>query len=189
MVSDSTFTVEELLARSKSQADAARAGRAGAGASEVEKLLAGREDDVDSLNLSPVQKLLQRQQEEADRISNVESYFESEEFLRVKITQLRGELSFYSNFPGLDPDGSNIARIEQEISAIFEIQAAQQREIEEKAADAQAKQEEVAAASANALPSVDDLLARARGEEPAEELSDDVKALLENARNSVDISA
>lgn len=181
MVSDAVLSAEEMLARAAANV---RSGNTTANQSAVQKLLSQRENPLpeDTVELSPVQKILQAQQAEAD---SVESYFESDAFLQLKINQLRGQLALYSTLPGLDPNGGVIAGIEAEIRAIIE---EQQATLQATLAEADAKQAELAeqdAARANTLPSADDLLARVRGEAPAEELSSEVQALLERAKGAV----
>jgi hypothetical protein len=185
MVSDATLgsvlSVDDMLARSR---EAVKSGKTTANMSAVEKLLAGRDEPEDTVDLSPVQKLLARQQQDQEK----ESYFESDDFYRLKVQQLQGQLALYATLPGLDPDGSNIAQIQGQIQAIIDVQQQKFAEIEAKRLEAQTAQEEKERLAALEGPSPEDLLAKLRGELPEEELSRDVKNLLRNVGASIDIS-
>lgn len=186
MVSDAVLSVEAMLANAAAAAKARKAGGGSGPQSAVEKLLAAREQPVeDIVDLSPVQKLLQAQNES----QNQESYFESDDYLRLKVQQLQGQLATYATIPGLDADGSVMSGIQAEIQAIIQIQAADFAEIEAKAAASQAKADEKAAQDALAGPSPDELLAKLRGETAPEDLNNDVKDLLRNVGANVNYTA
>jgi hypothetical protein len=185
MVSDSVLSVETMLANAKAAAQAKAQGRSTAGMSEVEKLLAKRETPIeDIVELSPVQKLLQAKEQE----SSQGSYFESDDYIRLKVQQLQGQLATFATLPGLDPDGSTMASIQAEIEAIIQIQQADFAEIEAKQAEAAAEQAEKDRLAALEGLSPEDLLANLRGETPKEELSNDVKNLLRNVGSTLDLS-
>lgn len=181
------LTAEELLARS---AAAVKSGKTKGNMSAVEKLLAEHGEPVDTVSLSPVQKILQaKQKAESDK----ENYFESDDYLRLKVSQLRAQLAVYSNLPGLDPSGAVMGGIEAEIRDIISKQQAALAESNKKAAEAEAKLKEQEAAKALALPSPDELIKRAlngvNGVKPATALTPEAKALLEKSAKAVDTTA
>lgn len=181
VTSGGVLSVDEMLARSK---EAVKSGKTTKNMSAVEKLLARREDPVDTVDLSPVQKLLQRQKSK----KSGESFFESDAYLKMKVNQLHGQLAIYATLPGLDPDGSNMDRIQAEIQAIAQIQQSQFAEIEAKRLEAQAAQQDKDRLKALEGLSADDMLARLSGVAPKEELSSDVKNLLRNVGASIDLT-
>ncbi len=178
------LTAEEMLARS---AASVASGKTKANMSAVEKLLAENGEGItDTVNLSPVQKILQAQKKDADKQEN---YFDSDDYLRLKINQLRGQLAIYSNLPGLDPNGAVMAGIEAEIKGIIEKQQATLAESNKKAAEAEAKLKEQELAKANALPTPDELLAKIQGTAKPPPLSKEVQALLDKSKKGVDTTA
>lgn len=181
------LTADEMLARS---AAAVKSGKTSGKMSAVEKLLAENGDPEDTVQLSPVQKILQAKEKAESKTKN---YFESDDYLRMKVGQLRAQLAVYSNLPGLDPNGAVMAGIEAEIRGIIEKQQATLAESQKTADEAKAKLEEAERLKALALPSPDDLIKRAAnrlaGIEPETELSAEVKALLEKSKSNVDTTA
>lgn len=199
-VQDTILSVDELLSRS---AAAVKSGRTNnKNLSAVQKLLAGREDPEDTVELSPVARLLQEQ--EARDPSNQESYFESDAFLQAKVSQLRGQIATYSTLPGLDPDGSAMAGLTQQVNAIIQLQQDRLRETNEEAAAKQKELDEKNAEAARlaSIPTAEQLLERAAarvngedvapfGAETAEDRVNDpaVEALLRRSREAVDVNA
>ena len=182
MVSDVLLTPEEMIAKAAKAVETNTAGK-NQNLSKVQQLLAGREFE-DTVELSPVQKILQAQKAEAE---SQESYFESDDFIRLKVDQLRSQLALYSTLPGLDPSGGAIAGIEAEIQSILEQQQEKLAESTSKADEAQAKLEEqrIAEAREAELFSAEELLARLNGETETEGLSDAAQALLDKVKGSV----
>ncbi len=187
------LSVDELLARAAANAK----NRTPAGGSAVQKLLAGREDPVDTVELSAVQKFLKEQ--EARNPAKKESYFDSDQYLNAKVVQLRFQLDFYSRLGG-DIGNSAMESIEKEIRGII---AQQQEKLKKTNDEAAAKQKELDAANAEknkfaGLPNADQLieraLARLNGEvvpeftAPSDDdkaESDAVAALLKRAKDAV----
>lgn len=183
MVGDvSPLTVEEMLARSAANV---KSGKTAANASAVQKLLAknGDVDPEDIVELSPVQKIIQQQKEEADK---VESYFDSDEFLQLKISQLRGQLAIYTTLPGLDPNGAVIGGIEAEIKDIISKQQDKLAEATKKSDEAEAKLKEQEAQKAleEGILSADDMLDRLNGKTKTTTLSKEAQALLDKVKGS-----
>lgn len=101
-------SVEDMLANSKA---AAAASSSSSGKSKVEQMLAGR-DPSDTVELSPVAKLLQTSTAAAKK----ESYFDSDEYITAKVAQLKGQLALYTTLPGLDPGGGVIDSLTKEVN-------------------------------------------------------------------------
>lgn len=183
MVSDAVLSVEELLARS---AAAVKSGKLSKNASAVEKLLAQRDTPIeDTIDLSPVGKLLQAQKKTA---AKQENYFESDDYLRLKVSQLRQQLAIYTNLPGLDPNGAVVGGIEAEIRDLIGKQQAQLAEANKKTKEAEEKLAEQERLKALALPSPEDLLKKLRGEAEPEPLSKEVQALLDRAKKGATVN-
>ncbi len=190
MVSDSTLnqgvlTPEQMIANAREAAEAARQNRLRPGASEVERLLAERDTPLDTVQLSPVERILQAREQEAQRaIDN--NYFESDEYIQLKVNQLRSQLSIYSNLPGLDPTGGILDSIEAEIREILEKQAADLAESEAAAAEAEARIAEQERERANAALSPEEMLQRAadsvNGVTRPTEVTDAAQRLLDSLR-------
>ena len=185
MVSDAVLSAEEMLARAAANV---RSGNTTANQSQVQRLLAQRETPIeDTVDISPVQKILQQQAAEAEETV---SYFESDDYLQLKVQQLQGQLAIYSTLPGLDPSGSILSSIEAEIRDLIAGQQEKLNEILERGEDADAQLREQEAARAAELKSADDLLATVRGENAPDAISDEAQALLDSVRGStVDTSA
>ncbi len=184
------LSVEQLLANSKAAADALRTGRSSGAKSAVEKLLEQRDSPIeDIVDISPVQRILQAQEAKKSE----KSYFESDDFLELKVAQLKGQLATFSSIPGLDTDGSNINRIQAEIQAIIAIQADDQAKLTAEAKEKQDILDEKALLEAREPTSVDDLLNRAKNEangiRPGVELSPAAQRLLDNIGSTVDTTA
>ncbi len=175
MVSDAVLSVEELLARS---AAAVKSGKSTANLSAVGKLLAARDTPIeDTVDISPVQKILQAQ--EADKAAKT-NYFDSDDFLRLKISQLRSQLAIYTTVPGLDANGAIVGGIEAEIRDIIGKQQATIQESLSKADEAKATLDEQERLKALAGPTPEELLAKIQGTAAKDPISDAAQKLLDN---------
>ena len=150
-----------MLNNAKAAAAAAAAGKK-TGGSKVQQLLAGREDPVDTVNLSPVAKFLKSQ--EAEKAKTATPYTEQDWYLQAKVAELKNQIAIYSNLPGLDPSGSVMEQLTKEVN---ELVKKQQEKLKKTQADADAakaklaEQEKQKALDAS-IPSVDTLLKRAK---------------------------
>ena len=108
---DTLLTVDQLLANSKAAADKKQASGS---QSAVQKLLAGR-DDTDTVELSPVAKLLAAEQSSTKK---TESYFDGDDYLRAKVSQLKQQINLYSTLPGLDPSGGVLDNLTNEVNKL-----------------------------------------------------------------------
>lgn len=186
------LSVDELLARAKAAADAKRAGQ-NSGKSTIQQIIAQMESklDLDSVNLSPVARLLKRQA--AAETKTATPYTEQEWFIQAKVAQLRGQIELYSNLPGLDPSGAMMQSLEDEVRALV---GKQQAKIRASQAEAAKKSEELRkqeAEKAAAPMSADEMLRRsenaARGIAEATPVSKEAQALLDKVRKSVNTTA
>lgn len=169
------LSVEDMLARS---ASAVASGTNTANLSAVGKLLAARENPIeDIIDLSPVQKILQAQEADKERVEN---YFDSDDFIRLKTSQLRNQLALYTSIPGLDANGAIVNGIEAEIRGILAKQQETIRESTAKAEEAKATLAENKRLEALVGPTPEELLARVQGTAPKEEISDAAQKLLDN---------
>ena len=185
MVSDvGPLSAEDMLARA---AKNVATGNTSKNMSAVEKLLAQRETPIeDTVDLSPVQKLLQeRESREAEKAV---PYTEQDWFLKLKINQLRAQLAIYTTVPGLDPNGAVLNGIEAEIKSIIEKQQATLQESLKKSDEASAELAEKERLAALEGYSPEELLARAQGTAPETTLSKEVQALLDKIKG-VDTTA
>ena len=177
------LSAEELLARS---AAAVKSGNTTKNQSAVQKLMAQCSSPIeDNVDLSDVQKLLKQQQKDAKKIVN---YFESDDYIRMKVSQLRGQLAIYTSMPGLDPSGAVVGGIEAEVRAILKKQQAALQESTRKATAAQEKLKENDRLKALELPSASALLAKIQGTAKPPALSKEVQALLTNAKNGTTVN-
>lgn len=139
-------------------AKAAAASSSGTGPkSAVQKLLEGR-DETDTVQLSPVAKLLAAQNTTAAKST---SYFDSDEYITAKVSQLKQQLNLYSTLPGLDPSGGVLDSLTKQVNDLVK---KQQAKLKATQAEAAAKQEELAKAQANEYKgySSKDLLSRSK---------------------------
>lgn len=174
---------EELLARS---AAAVKSGNTSKPKSAVEKLLAQRDEPLEDVaDISPVAKLLAQQEKSAKKIVN---YFESDEYLRQKVSQLRGQLAIYTTLPGLDPSGAVVDGIEKEIKDLLKKQNATLQETLKKSKEAEAKLEEQKKLDALKLPSPKELLEKLQGTAKPDPLSKEVQALLDKSKKAVSVN-
>jgi hypothetical protein len=177
-----SFTAEELIERAKK---AVETKQSTAGMSAVQKMLAehGDTDESDTVQLSPVAKMLAAKNAEKTKTST--PYTEQDWYISAKVNQLRGQLALYSTLPGLDPGGNIMNGIEKEIKDILK---KQQDTLAKTQADAAAKQEELAKQQAAAYQgaSSDQMLANAKnaanGVKAEAPLSDAAKALLDKIK-------
>jgi hypothetical protein len=180
------LTVEELLARSK----AAAATKQKAGGSKIQQMLAGVEEDT--VQLSGVQKLLKAQTDKAAKTK--EPYTEQDWYLKMKVSQLRMQLDFYSKLGG-DLGNSAMSSVEAEIRGLVQKQQAKLKASTDEAA---AKQAELDKANAEknlfaGLLTPDQLLGRSKalasGQPlPSKPLDPAVEALLKKSREAVNIT-
>lgn len=182
MVSDvgSVPSVEEMLARSAANV---KSGKTTKNMSAVQKLLAENGEPEDTVEISPVQKVLQKQLSDAKKVEN---YFDSDQFLQLKIGQLRGQLAIYSTLPGLDPSGAVIGGIEAEIKDIIGKQQAKLKASLDKSAEAEKKLKEAEAQKAldAEIPTAQALLDKINGKTTKTALSKEVQALLNKVKGS-----
>jgi hypothetical protein len=183
----SVFSVDELLARSKA---AAASKSSAAGGSKIQQMLAGREDPADKVDLSPVGKLLAAQAEKAK--STETPFTEQDWYINAKVAQLKGQIYTYSNLPGLDPSGAIMDGLTKEVNALVGKQQAKLKKSQDEAAAKQAELDKLKQAEADAPISVETLLKnakdRANGVKPEVEISDAVKALLDNAKKGASVN-
>lgn len=144
-----------------------------------------------SSDVSPVQRLLKQQQEAADRLKqgSDEPYTEQEWYINAKVAQLKAQIYTYSNFPGLDPSGAIMDSLTAEVNDLVGKQQAKQKKSQDEAAAKQAELDRLEEERKNAPISAEELLERAKlraeGREPATELSDEVKKLLEKSKGAL----
>ncbi len=143
-------------------------------------------------DLSPVQKLIKQQQEEAARYkvgTDDQPYTEQDWYVNAKVAQLKGQIYTYSNFPALDPSGAIMDSLTQEVN---ELVGKQQAKLKKSQAEAAAKQAELDAleeAKKNAPLTAEQLIERAKlraeGKELPVEVSDEVQALLDKSKGAI----
>lgn len=180
------LSVEEMLARSKAAAEAKSSAKGG---SKIQQMIAEMEKNIDqdSVNLSPVARLLKSQQ--TDKAKTSTPYTEQEWYLQAKVAQLKGQIQMYSTLPGLDPTGAVMDALTKEVNDLVNKQQAKLKKSQEEAAAKQAELDKLNAEKANAPISVEDMLNRAKlrseGKEIPVETSDAVKKLLENSKGKI----
>jgi hypothetical protein len=154
-------SVDDMLAKAKVNADRVMAGKQ-PGMSKVAQMIAQMEAGgaKDSVTLSPVAKLLQKN--EGTKPTNDKSYEEQEWFINAKISQLRSQIHTYSNVPGLDPSGEIMASLEKEVYTLVNKQMESLKKTDEAAKEAQEKLKKLEAERAAALPTADDMLSRVK---------------------------
>lgn len=179
----SVTSVDDMLANAK----AAAASNSSSGTkSAVQKLLDAHGDNgtTDTVELSPVAKLLQAKTTAAAKTS----YFDSDEYLTAKVAQLKGQLAIYTTLPGLDPSGGVVDSITKDVN---ELVKKQQDKLKASQAEAKAKQDELAKTQANQYQGVAsaDMLSRSKalattGKLPDGAVSSDVQAMLDKLKGS-----
>ena len=173
------FSVEDLLARSQAAAEAGST----KGMSKIQQMIAAMESgtDQDSVDLSPVARLLQQQT--AVKTETSTPYTEQDWYINAKVAQLQGQLNMYSTLPGLDPSGAIMQSLETEIYALVESQQAKLKESQDAAAEKQAQLDKLEADKANAPKSAEDMLKRAdmvaSGQSLPKEISADAQKLID----------
>jgi|GEM_PF-2707384 len=170
---DTVFSVDELLARSKKAVETKQA----AGGSKIQQMLAGRADPQDTVQLSAVEKLTQARAKSVVK----ESYFDSEQYMNQKVSQLKQQIATYSQLPGLDPSGAVMDGLTREVN---EIVTKQQKKLKDSQAAAAAKQAELDKANRfKDLKTVDQLLAGSKSG-ATKAISDGAQALLDKVRGT-----
>jgi hypothetical protein len=151
-----------MLNNAAKAAAAKAAGKNTAGLSKIQQMLAGREDASDTVSLSPVAKLLQSQK--TTDAAKSTPYTEQDWYINAKVSQLKAQISIYSNLPGLDPSGAIMDALQKEAVDLAQKQQAKIAEQTKAADEAKAKLEEQEKAKALAaeIPDVDTLLKRAK---------------------------
>lgn len=150
-----------MLKNAQAAAAAKLAGK-NTGLSKVQQMLAGRENPTDTVELSPVAKLLQQSQSSATE--KPKPYTEQEWYVTAKIAQLKGQIYTYSNLPGLDPSGMIMESLTKEVNDLVTQQQKALKETQVKADEAKKKLDEQKAAEAKAkeIPDVETMLKRAK---------------------------
>lgn len=175
-----------MLANSKA---AAASTSSDSSKSKVQQLLAGR-DPGDTVELSAVAKQLATKTAAAPK----ESFFDSDVYLRAKVSQLKGQLALYTTLPGLDPGGGVIDSITKEVNDLVNKQKAKLKASTDEAAK---KQAELDKQNLNAYKGVSskDMLARSNqlattGKIADSPVSNAVQKMLDKAKGSnVDTTA
>ncbi|MDB5491044.1 MAG: hypothetical protein JWO78_893 [Micavibrio sp.] len=126
------LSADEMLANAKAAA-AVAAASGSSGKSKVQQLLAGR-DDTDKVELSPVAKMLS-----AKTAAKVESYFDSDDYITAKVSQLKAQIAIYTNLPGLDPSGAILDSLTKDVNDLVDKQKAKLKESTDAAAVKQAE--------------------------------------------------
>lgn len=155
-----------MLSNAKAAAAAKAAGKK-AGLSKIQQMLAGVE--LDSVQLSPVAKQLAA---DAKAKPSSTPYTEQEWYVKAKISQLRSQIEIYSNLPGLDPSGSMMNSLTSEVNALVKKQQDELKATNAKADEAKAKlaEQEAAEKLAKSIPTVEQLLKRAKGGAAGEDI-------------------
>lgn len=174
------LSVDQMLANAKKAAESKGSTE---GMSRIQKMLQGREER-DSVNLSPVARLMQARTEQASK--KPDSYKEEEWYINAKVSQLRAQLQVYSTLPGLDPSGGIMESIEAEIK---ELAQRQMERIQKSQVEAKKKQDELARLEkerANQPLSAEEMLERTKkslsGTKDSVALSDDVQKMLDRLK-------
>jgi hypothetical protein len=136
-------SVEDMLANAKA---AAASSSSSGSKSTIQQMLEGR-DPSDTVELSPVAKLLAAK----TTATTKESYFDSDEYITSKVAQLKGQLALYTTLPGLDPGGGVIDSITTEVNKLVK---QQQDKLKESTDAADAKQKELDEQNKNAYQGI-----------------------------------
>lgn len=188
MTSDvgTVLSVEEMLARSKAAAEAKSSAKGG---TKIQQMIAEMEKNVDqdSINLSPVARLLKSQQTEKAKAAT--PYTEQDWYLKAKVSQLKSQIEIYSNLPGLDPTGAVMDALTKEVNELVTKQQSKLKKSQDEAAAKQAELDKLNAEKAAAPMDVEAMLKRAKlrseGKPIPVETSDEVKKLLENSKGKI----
>ena len=143
-------------------------------------------------NLSPVQKVIKQQQDEAARYkvgTNDEPYTEQDWYINAKVAQLKGQIYTYSNFPSLDPSGAIMDSLTNEVNELVGKQNAKLKKATDEAAAKQAELDKLEEEKKNAPLTADQLIERAKlraeGKELPVEVSKEVQALLDKSKGAI----
>lgn len=143
-------------------------------------------------SLSPVQKLIKLQKEEAARYkvgTDSEPYTEQDWYINAKVAQLKGQIYTYSNFPALDPGGSIMDSLTAEVNDLVGRQQAKLRKSTAEAAAKQAELDKLEEEKKNAPMTAEQLIERAKlraeGKELPVEISKEVQALLDKSKGAI----
>lgn len=147
---------------------------------------------TNTADLSPVQRLVKQQQDEAARYkvgTDNEPYTEQEWYVNAKVAQLKGQIYTYSNFPSLDPSGAIMDSLTQEVNALVTKQQDKLKASQAEAAKKQAELDALEEAKKNAPLTADQLIERAKlraeGKELPTEVSKEVQALLDKSKGAI----
>ena len=111
-------------------------------------------------------------------------YTQQDWYITAKVAQLKSQIAIYSSLPGLDPGGSIMASLTQQVDDLATQQQAKLTASNAKAAAAQ-KQLDAANAAKDQTTSASALLQQVQGGAPAAALSDAANALLQQAQQQV----
>ncbi len=141
-------------------------------------------------DLSPVQKLLKQQQEEAARNkTSSDPYTEQDWYLNAKIAQLKGQINLYSTLPGLDPNGAIMDSLTEEVNALVKKQQDKLKVFQAEAAKKQAELDRIEEEKKNAPLTADQLIERARlraeGKPLSTEISKEAQDLLDKSKGAI----
>lgn len=150
---DTVLTADEMLANAKKAAASGGSGNKSA----VEKLLQGR-DVTDTVELSPVAKLLASQQSSATKKTD---YTDEDWYLNAKVAQLKGQISLYSTLPDLDPSGGVMDNLTKEVNKLVSKQQAKLKASQDEAAAKQAELDKAQKAAYQGVSSAD-MLSRSK---------------------------
>lgn len=142
--------------------------------------------------LSPVQKLVKQQQDEAARYkvgTDSEPYTEQDWYINAKVAQLKGQIYTYSNFPALDPSGAIMDSLTNEVNELVGKQRAKLKKSTDEAAAKQAELDKIELEKKNAPMTADVMLERAKlrseGKELPVEISKEVQAMLDKSKGAL----
>lgn len=141
-------------------------------------------------DLSPVQKMLKLQQEEAARNKvSSDPYTEQDWYVNAKVAQLKGQINLYSNLPGLDPSGAIMDSLTDEVNALVQKQQEKLRASQAESAKKQAELDRLEQEKKNAPLSAEKLIERAKlraeGKPLEEEISKEAQALLDKYKGVI----
>lgn len=183
--STTLLTPDQLVAQAKTEAATASGS---SGESAVQKLLDAH-PLTDTVQLSPVSKLLAAQQTTTAAKST--SYFDSDAYLSAKVSALREQINLYSTMPDLDPSGAVLDDLTKQINDLV---AKQQNKLKATQSDAAVKQAELKKEQDAAFKgfSSDTLLSRAqelsKTGKISTPISSDVQALLDLSKKGSNIN-
>jgi hypothetical protein len=143
-------------------------------------------------DLSPVQRLVKQQQEEAARYkvgTDDEPYTEQDWYVNAKVAQLKSQINTYSSVPGLDPNGAIMDSLTQEVNALVTKQQNKLKASQAEAAKKQAELDAIEEAKKNAPLTADQLIERAKlraeGKALPTEVSAEVQKLLDKSKGAI----